>query len=284
MITAYFDDSGTHGQSEIVIVAGIFATEARTRLLERRWRKLLADPLEGHKPSLKRFHMFDCQNSLGEFAGWTRTETDYLCHLLREELVGADISSYGVACPRKDWDELVTGDYKAIFGNAEGFCIRNCFVRTLAWADRCTFDPEIRFVFDSRPKEVARDAGTVNHAYDSFIRDLKIHEVSFESANKTVLLQAADYVAWELYTHAKDIFASGVNQPPKRPGFRKFVRDIQFEGQIADRDAIKEMAAKVWSKNDPAIIAQIADHFRTFDPKNPDYSRLNARPDDGLQR
>ncbi|WP_316199180.1 DUF3800 domain-containing protein [Bradyrhizobium sp. SZCCHNS2002] len=279
MITAYFDDSGTHGPSEVVIVAGIFATEARTRLLERRWRKLLADPLEGRKPPLKRFHMFDCYNSIGEFTGWTRTETDYLCHLVREELVGAEISSYGVACPRKDWDELVTGDYAAIFGNAEGFCIRNCFVRTLAWAGRCTFDPDIRFVFDARPPGVVRDAGVVHDAYEKFITDLRIAGISFESSLQSVLLQAADYVAWEFYTHVKDLLASGKNFPPNRPGFRKFVRDIRFEGQFASREAILEMAEKVWNKNDKRKIAQIADHFRNFDPKNPDYSHLDTQPD-----
>ncbi|XSC46993.1 DUF3800 domain-containing protein [Bradyrhizobium sp. RDT10] len=280
MIAAYFDDSGTHAKSEIVIVAGVFATEARTRLLARRWVKMLADPLEGRKPALKRFHAFDCYNSLNEFSGWTRTETDFFCHLLREELVGADISGYAVACPRKDWDELVTGDYRAIFGDAEGFCIRNCFVKTLAWANRCTFDPDIRFVFDARPAPVVRDAGVVNHAYETFISDMKLSEISFESSTETVLLQAADYLAYEFNNHAKEYFATGQNKPPSRPGFRKFCRDIKFEGQIASRDAIQEMADKVWNKNNKRNIVDIANHFRNFDPKNPDYSHLRGPLDD----
>lgn len=219
--------------------------------------------------------MTDCFNSRGEFAGWTRTETDYLCHQLREELVGADIAAYGVAVSRKDWEELVTGDYAAIFGDAEGFCIRNVFVRTLAWAQRCTFDPDIRFVFDSRPAPVVRDAAVVNHAYEKWVSDLSIAEISFENSFDTVLLQAADYLAWEMYNHAKDVLETGINRPPKRAEFRRFVGRILFEGQIANREAIKEMADKVWNKNDKRNIAQIADHFRNFDPQNPDYSFLN---------
>jgi uncharacterized protein DUF3800 len=280
VITAYFDDSGTHSESQIVIVAGIFATEARTRLLARRWSKLLADPLEGRKSALKRFHAFDCYNSIGEFSGWTRTETEYFSHLLMEELIGADISGYAVACPRKDWDELVTGDYRAIFGDAEGFCIRNCFVRTLAWMNSSTFDPDIRFVFDARPAGVIRDASVVNHAYETFISDMNISEISFENSTETVLLQAADYLAYEFNNHAKEYFATGQNKPPSRPGFRKFCREIKLDGQIASRDAIQEMADKVWNKSDKRNIADIANHFRNFDPKKPDNSHINGPLDD----
>jgi hypothetical protein len=39
MITAYLDDSGTHGEaSDIVLVAGIFGTEARMGSLDRNWK------------------------------------------------------------------------------------------------------------------------------------------------------------------------------------------------------------------------------------------------------
>jgi hypothetical protein len=65
------------------------------------------------------------------------------------------------------------------------------------------------------------------------------------------------------------------NFPPRRSGFRHLAREIKFEGQIADKDSISEMSRQVWSKKDPGVLNQIADHFRNFDPKNPDYSRLS---------
>ncbi len=81
-----------------------------------------------------------------------------------------------------------------------------------------------------------------------------------------------------MYQHAKDVFAEGNNFPPRRQGFRDLAREIKFDGQIADRDSIKEMWDKVWSKKDPAELNQIATHFRLFDPENPDYSHLVAEP------
>ncbi len=123
MITAYFDDSGTHtggkhGPSKIVLVAGLFGTEGRMDGLDRMWKKHLAAPICGRKDRINRFHASDCYQSLGEFKGWTRTETDYFRQQLRTAIINSDVSAYGIACARKDWDELITGDLRSILGNS----------------------------------------------------------------------------------------------------------------------------------------------------------------------
>jgi hypothetical protein len=151
MLTAYFDDSGTHAKSKIVMVAGISGTEGRLAGLEHNWRKHLERPLEGTKRRLKRFHMVDCQGGRGEYEGWSRPEIDHFCYQLQTEIIDSGVVAYGIACSRSDWDDLVTGDIRAIFGDAEGMCIRNNFVRILGWAQSNTFDPEMKFVFDNRP-------------------------------------------------------------------------------------------------------------------------------------
>jgi hypothetical protein len=275
MISAHFDDSGTHTASDVVVVAGVLATEGRLACLERGWKRELEKPIEGRKRSLKRFHMTDCFNGNGEYAGWSRTETDYHCHLLHELMIGNDISAYGVACSRKDYDEFVTGDLRDILGTPEGFCIRNCFVRSLAWMDRTVFDPEVRFIFDNRTPSVMRDAKAVYDAYERIIGVENLRGISFESSSSTALLQAADLVAWEFYQHAKDVLAEG-NIPIKRAGFRRIARAIKFDGQIADRNSIEEMWENVWKDKDPKMLKQVGAHFRMFDPENPDYSYLSV--------
>jgi hypothetical protein len=68
MLTAYFDDSGTHTTSDLVLWCGLFGSEHQWKLFNELWAQILAEPCPG-KPPLQRFHMTECQNSLGEFTG-----------------------------------------------------------------------------------------------------------------------------------------------------------------------------------------------------------------------
>jgi len=240
MLGAYLDDSGSHSTSDIVITAGVAGTEWRLESLEKFWRKELAQPLESLKPSLKRFHMAECQDSRGEFERWTRTETDYLCHRLGTVIIDSGVMAYGMACSRKDWDELVTGDIRAVWGDPEGMCITNCFTKLIAWAQQFTFDPEMRFVFDNRTKEVERRARAVFDAFQRRIEKPRLAEISFGSSQKNLHLQAADMVAWEFYQYANDILANGFVDA-KRPQYRRLASNMLWFGQIATRQSIQRI-------------------------------------------
>lgn len=221
MIAAYFDDSGTHGEkSEVVLVAGIFGTQARIESLGRNWQRLLASPVDGSKEPIKRFHAFDCDQSMGEFTRWTRTETDYFRRQLRIAIIEADVAAFGMACFRRDYDELVVGPFRSVLGTAEGFCINQCFVRALGWAQANMYDPEMCFVFDNRPPEVQRYTGTV---YDAFARWVQpppaLRGLCFQSSTKEPCLQTADMIAWEL----------------QRTSCSHSARVATLEGEYADR-------------------------------------------------
>jgi hypothetical protein len=63
-MTAYFDESGTHGDSPTVIVAGFGATLAQWTGFEKRVRKLFGDF------GIARFHAKDFRGTKGDFKGW----------------------------------------------------------------------------------------------------------------------------------------------------------------------------------------------------------------------
>jgi hypothetical protein len=266
MLTAYFDDTGTHATSKVVAVAGIHGTEGELRGLESEWRKHLARPLCGRKPPLSRFHMYDCQNSVGEFRGWNRTETDYFCHQLATAIMESGVSGCGMACSRKDWDDLVTGDTRAVLGDPEGICIRNCFTVACQWAQQITFDPEITFVFDNRPHR-QRENKVV---FDVFQRGLKppptLMGVSFLTSHKVLPLQAADLVAWEFYQHVNEALEAGELRPPSRSQYQRLGTAMKFHGQIARRETIQKVV-ELASAHPRA--REVVDHFMTFDPDAP---------------
>jgi hypothetical protein len=279
MLTAYFDDSGTHAGSNIVLVAGILGTEWQLRSLERLWRKHIDKPLDGAKPRLRRYHATDCFNSTNEFSGWSRTETDYFSHELQTAIIESGVSAYGIGVQRNDWDEIVSGELRGFLGDAEGYAITQCYVKTLQWSRENTFDPEITFVFDNRPSEIQRRAKTIGDAFARHSENPRVAACEFFSSYDVCALQAADLFAWEVYQHATEIFAAGVMQPPRREALRRLEANIELTTQLATRRAIHQIADYI-SEQPPEYLKAAADHFTNFDPSRPDYSYLAGKVSD----
>lgn len=223
--------------------------------------------------------MTDCYDSRGEFEGWSRTETDYFCHQLRTVILESGVAVYAMSCARKDWDDLVTGDLRAILGDPEGFCVRNCFVKTIEWANANTFDPEMTFIFDDRPHR-QRENKVVFDAFQRHTKNPNLVGIAFMTSHKVLPLQAADLIAWEFYQQSRDILVEGL-KPPKRQGFGRFGSalgpGIRLVAQIALRERIA-MVVDYWRKDQsPDQLRQVANHFTFFDPDAPDYSYLSGK-------
>jgi hypothetical protein len=61
MIRGYFDDSGTHGNSSVVVLGGLIGNVEQWERFEIAWAARLADPLPGYnKPPLPMFHLSAC--------------------------------------------------------------------------------------------------------------------------------------------------------------------------------------------------------------------------------
>jgi hypothetical protein len=254
MINAYFDDSGTHADSGVVVMAGIVGTESEIQSLDDMWAPHLASPLDGMKPPIRRFHMYDCYHSLGEFAGWSRTETDYFCHQLREVIIKSHVSAYGFACVRKEWEALMVGEYRVILGDPEGYAMRACFHSAINWAHNCTFDPHMSFVFDDRPERRIENQAVFN-LYQRIPRPPQLVGISFLSSYNVRPLQAADLVAWEFYTHAERILTHGKRHPARKEALH-LLKNMNMYGQIATKEKIKEMKSSVLRKEQTDPIAR----------------------------
>jgi hypothetical protein len=242
MLTSYLDDSGTHDDAEIVLWAGLSANQFQWDALIDAWRKTLAAPCPGKEP-ISRFHMTDCYNSRGEFAGWKRHETDYLASHFCDIIIKNGIYGYAFATSRKDWDQLITGDLRTLLGDSEGFCVRNCYVRITQWArEKANYDPSLAFVFDSRPHREAENS-LLFSIYKKFSEDNKegpaLANLAFSSSKERLPLQAADLFAWEIYQHANDIVQKRAEpNKPIRSILERLANSQRIVSQFADRDAI----------------------------------------------
>ena len=168
VLTAYFDDSGTHSDSEIVLWNGLFGDHDQWRRFDDLWAEKLANPSPGKEP-LRRFHMADCHQGIDEFLGWLRPAREFLVHELVDIILECGLYSDGAAIPRKDWDALVTGNLRIALGDAEGYSLRMAFVRASSWAKEIARENEIAFVFDQR-KEREREAGIIFQLFDDYAK------------------------------------------------------------------------------------------------------------------
>lgn len=233
-LKGYFDDSGTHDQSDVVVVGGLIGTVAQWERFEKAWAAKLAEPLPG-KPPIKMFHLSHCAATDGEFKTYSRAESDAVIHDFRQIIIDAKLTSTASAVDRKAWDDLVVGPYRQVLGEAVDICAENCVAETIRIANPHPEGDKIAFVFDrgiwtQRLKDITDE-------YTFPMGRPRIVSVNFLAVADVLGLQGADIVATESYWHALLVLRDGYGAPP-RAHLRHFLENMLSEALILDREAI----------------------------------------------
>jgi hypothetical protein len=242
MLRAYFDDSGTHAASDVVVAGGLIGTPDQWENFEKAWNTKLAAPLPG-KPALKKFSLADCNSGKGEFIGYTQGERDAAMHDFRQVLVDAELIGTASAVDRKAWEELVVGPALAIHGSPLEQCIQNCVVETFKIAGPHPEGDRVAVVID-RGIWTQRLKDIIDHFALTLSRP-HIASINFLTVAATPGLQGADTIATENFWHAKHWLQAG-NLTQPRSHMRHFLARMRTEGFIVDREAIVAML-KDWA-------------------------------------
>jgi hypothetical protein len=153
MLVGYFDDSGTHDDSEVIVMAGFVGPEEQWKKFDKAWADKLSEPLAG-KPPLKRFHMVRCMQGDGEFSGYSDAERDAVIHDFRQIILDAKLIGNVTAVDRVAWDEVMVGPLRMLFGDAEWFGVNTCMSFATNQATEAFQDKEVSLVFDDRLENV----------------------------------------------------------------------------------------------------------------------------------
>jgi hypothetical protein len=191
---AYFDESGTHADSEVVTVAGYISTAEQWELFGEAWRSEMA------AYGLEFFHMTDFANRAGAYKDWTEQERrDRLARLIRIINQHA-IASVGIAIPLRAFNQIFPKNAKRFVGGAYGLAAAACFLHVANILSPNYPSARIAYVFEIG----ARGSGEVKKVFDWNYKDreqrpkLKLLSIKFEGKEFTPL-QAADILAYELY-------------------------------------------------------------------------------------
>ena len=118
MLAAFFDDSGTHASSPVVVLGGVLGTEDQWKEFDSAWAALLVKPIAG-KPPLKQFHLSACRSGRGEYVSYNQDERDFITSEFRNVILGIGFVTIATAVDRIAWEELVVGPLVEELGQCE---------------------------------------------------------------------------------------------------------------------------------------------------------------------
>ena len=215
MLTAYFDDSGTHASSSVVAVAGYVSTTVNWQSFAKEWRRLL------RKEKISVIHMAALQNLQGHFSiknGWTISRREKLVEKAAKIIGQRTRTAVGRAVIRNDWEKVVPEYLKKMFGGPYGWCASECVATISNWKKTNGIKGSLDFVFE----DGTDGQGQIQEMMRAIIQDPEInkdygvHGYSFR--DKALLpLHAADMLAYEVYKEAENYGVYGGKRKVRPP-------------------------------------------------------------------
>jgi Protein of unknown function (DUF3800) len=222
MLAAFFDDSGTHDASEVVVWGGFLGTAEQWVDFDKAWQRKMARPLPGKAPLVK-FGLADCERHRGEFLEYSTAESDLLQNECRELIIRSGVIGLAWAVERSVWDRLASPAALELFGDAETVCFSACFNGAIERAKELfPNDLMLSLHFDRGRKSPKLDA-IVDQVTKNYRGAPAIVNISFNPVKEFTPLQAADIIATENYWHAGAVISG--NETP-RPHFAHFLQRV----------------------------------------------------------
>jgi hypothetical protein len=191
MLCGFFDDSGTHVGSRVVTWGGVLGDIVSFVDLERRWKPLLMQPLEG-KPQIKQFHAAHVNNAWGEFSEYRPAERDLTTKVFRDCIIASQLVPVSFSVLVDDWAACTTPEFRLLYRSPEHFAFMSCVLAAHRMAS--IGDAPVLFVFDQARLIEERDP--INAAVQDLFKDSKA-ELAYEPCAAQPGLQAADMIAYE---------------------------------------------------------------------------------------
>ncbi len=239
MLESYFDDSGTHSGSRVVVWGGLIGDAQSFVELDAAWRAQLDEPVPG-KPPIKAFHLYDCVHGLKECDRYEQGARDLARNLFRTIIMKSGVAAVACGVDAEEWDRQVTGDLRTLVGSAERCAFGQCVKLSMQIANR--ENEAMQAFFDAERERVV--LGMVDGARLLFPEVEKMIITSFAPVVSLTGLQAADTVAYESYGLLR-AYLDDPNAKPE-PHLRHMVANAESTTvMLMGRDQIAALVEKM---------------------------------------
>jgi Protein of unknown function (DUF3800) len=197
MLWAYFDETGTHDQSEMVMIGGLVSAADDWQSLENDWQRLLSN-LE-----IAYFHASECNAGDGIFASLPREFRYDLARNLAKIIASHVVGTVQANIFREDWMAQKDG-LERHFSDPYHFCFESCMHRLSTWSKQHANGERVALVFALQNERPSR-AYQLYSAYtmEPMWRE-QLGNLTFSRASECPALQAADLFAYEFFRYAID--------------------------------------------------------------------------------
>ncbi len=241
VLAAFFDDSGTHSSSPVVVVGGLLGTEGQWAAFDTRWTKLLERPLD-NKPRLTQFHLSPCQAGRGEFRNYTTVERDHITHLFNKIILDVGLVTFSCAVNKIAWDQLVVGNVAIQLGKPEGLCFVKCLEFVIKTIRIRKPGQRVSIIFDQGIIDRIEDLAKLYLLQSEIFPELA--GIGYGKVAEIPPLQGADMIATGSYQFAQESLKDRDNVVAKE-FFRSYLKREQSLGILIDREQIEEMVVRV---------------------------------------
>lgn len=195
LLTAYFDESGTHSGSRITAIGGLLGTKEMWLSVEDQWAVALDDYSEF---GLTWFHSTDCDSGNGEFER-VPVELRYaLANRLARILADQNLLPVWSSVVTEDWDNVVNDPtFLKVYPAPLYLCFAYCAQKLAEGSIQLADGTSVAVVYSEQPEFEDRISEIWN-AYRRNKRASKLSSFSTASPKDVVPLQAADLVAYEM--------------------------------------------------------------------------------------
>lgn len=239
-LKAYFDDSGTHDHSPVVVMAGLVAGEAEWAALETEWEDLKAEF------GISKFHMNKLINRpwKSEYRGWSDCKAGRALTKFRRAILKTRSLMVGEAVSRDAWNSVC-----AQTRLGEWFDDPIDFLQTMAL--RKALEAQRARVFGYETVSVTFDLRLQNLvSWNFFAQGFqkkfpgRFAGYSFGLTEQVLPLQAADMVAYEAFRFQID-YLRGQSEPKARPNFRRMMDSMENRLSFITEPDLLEWVKKV---------------------------------------
>jgi len=258
VLTAAFDESGSHADSRYIIIAGYVAPVERWELFAKRWvpalRELGVRPWPalrlGHLPPDPFFHMTDYESRQKQFQGWSQLRRIRLFRRLAGLIDQFTVLGFGVSVDRAAYAKIIAPQVPEASGYRDPYmwCMQSC-MEALYHAKRGSKGLGSLRIVDPQPIACVFEQGHLVQGkvalfYARFREKWEADDVfgtfAFDTKQRFVPLQAADILAYEV---RKDIENRGVR--PRRRSLERLLRANTLTHGVFGEGELVRTAARV---------------------------------------